>query len=975
MPRRPRPLIALTALALAGGAAPGAAAASDAPAPPSTIAVDNPGDVHDLDPGDGVCLDTAGYCSLRAAVQEANALPGEQTLVLVPRTFWIGLAGRDEDAAATGDLDVTDALVVQGQGAVVDASNVDRALDVRPGGSLRLEGVTLRRGQAGDQDGGLVRADGPLEMRDVTLFRGRTDGDGGAVASTAGLVVDDVRVERVRAERGGAFAISEGPATLTGVVVDDAVAHGAGGVLHVDGSLELQGLTATNSSALEGGVLAVVGGRTRVADADLTGPRATVDGGAVLLVDGELFLNSSRVHGAAAGGDGGGVAVRGGRASLNRTRVENSRAEGSGGAVSATGRGTVSVLRGRLAGNSAVLDGGGLSAEGRAWVQGTRVRNNEAGRRGGGLEVDGGRLDVRRSTVDINSAVEGAGVAARDSWLRVEAVRLAGNEGFVGAGLHLSGDGSSTVLSSSLVDQRAQHVGGGVHADGRGPVSVTGTTFENNLTDDWFLDPGAAQPFLVDGVAVEPAAPPVGDTAVSERAGAGRSLGDGDWLGANGANLRSNRHLWASPEFAEALADLGPASVRMPGGSTSQFWDFATGLFVGTPGIPDEYSPDDEGEGEVDPTPFTLEQMAELSSTSGTSTTWVLNMTTSTLDAQVDALEQAVGLGMDVERVALGNEMWTDEATVLDAYPEPEDYAAVVPEWTAAVRDAVPGVQVSAVGYCKDDAPGMPRKHTWDERVLPLVAEHVDAVSCHPYFSISAGTTEPLDTETEVLDVVAQERHAAGLVRTRIDEFVPEKLDVWANEWGLLRSDAPVIGTHLHGLLVADYGLGLLEVERVRHADLHALLGGIYASVYAYPSVLDAETTQPGVVDVDGPVPVLGRSAVGESARLLFRATGGATSTVPLDLVGGPDARAVQARGARFDGPGSSRALLVNPTAEPLVVDTAAGALAGTTGGETVASTPHEAALADSGPRPRPLVVAEDGALTLPAYSVTLVEL
>ena len=788
------------------------------------------------------------------------------------------------------------------------------------------------------------------------------------MSSSARLLLTDVVVEQTSAGRGGALALAGEPALLTRVEVRDATAQTLGGAVHASNRVEARRLVVRGAAAEQGGGVAVEGGHTRLLDSELGGVRAAGDGGGVLVTAGQASLVGTSVTGATAGGDGGGVAVHRGRAALSRTVVEGNRAEGSGGGLFATSPGSVTVTRGRLADNAAGDDGGALWVRGRAWVFDSEVEGNRAAGTGGGLRVDRGRLDLRRTSVGGNTATVGAGVASRSSWLRVQEADLAANEGFVGAGLHLSGAGSTTVDASRLGGQRASHAGGGVHADGLGPVTVRGSSFEDNVPDDHFLARAGAAAFLVDGVAVQAGPAPTGDTAVVAVEDAGRSLPGGDWLGVNGANLRNQRHLWSSPEFAEAVADLGPASIRLPGGSTSQYWDFATGLFVADEDVPVSIS----SHRTTDTAAVTLEQMADLSRGTGASTTWVVNMTTSTREEQVAALRRAVALGMDVERVALGNEMWTDDERVVAEYPEAEDYAAAVPAWATAVRRAVPGVEVAATGYCGGSAPGNPRKDTWDARVLPLVAEHVDAVSCHPYFSVSSGSTATPTTESAVRELVAQERRQAEAVRTLIDEVVPEGLDVWADEWGLLHTDAELLGTQLHGLLVADYGLGLLELDRVAHADLHALLGGRYSTIYGWTRVLDVG--QPGVVRA-GPVDVLGRSAVGESARLLFRATRGATSTAPLELVGGPDARARLARGARFDGPGGPRALVVNPTAEPLVVGTAGGGLAGATGGQTVAAAPHEAALPGTGPRPQPLVVAEDGALTLPAYSVTLVEL
>ena len=44
---------------------------------------------HDSTPGDGVCLGV-GQCSLRAAITEANALPGADSIVLPAGTYVMG---------------------------------------------------------------------------------------------------------------------------------------------------------------------------------------------------------------------------------------------------------------------------------------------------------------------------------------------------------------------------------------------------------------------------------------------------------------------------------------------------------------------------------------------------------------------------------------------------------------------------------------------------------------------------------------------------------------------------------------------------------------------------------------------------------------------------------------------------------------------------------------------------------------------
>ena len=50
----------------------------------AVFTVNSNGDLADNSPGDGVCNNGAGACTLRAAIQEANALPGDDAIGFDP---------------------------------------------------------------------------------------------------------------------------------------------------------------------------------------------------------------------------------------------------------------------------------------------------------------------------------------------------------------------------------------------------------------------------------------------------------------------------------------------------------------------------------------------------------------------------------------------------------------------------------------------------------------------------------------------------------------------------------------------------------------------------------------------------------------------------------------------------------------------------------------------------------------------------
>lgn len=177
-------------------------------APAAEFVVDTTADSVDAVPGDGECADALDRCSLRAAVQEVNALPGMDRIRLFAGSFVFSIAGREEELAATGDLDVTDDVEIVGAGrdsTIVDADALDTVVEIHPGvGQVRLEALTLRNGFypiengptpcgiPGCGAGGLVNAPGAeLTLYDVAVRDNRSDRQAGAIFNRGGCVRGD----------------------------------------------------------------------------------------------------------------------------------------------------------------------------------------------------------------------------------------------------------------------------------------------------------------------------------------------------------------------------------------------------------------------------------------------------------------------------------------------------------------------------------------------------------------------------------------------------------------------------------------------------------------------------------------------------------------------------------------------------------------------------------------------------------------
>ena len=133
-------------------------------------------------------------CALRGAIIRANAHPGDDVVRLQAGTYTLSIPGADEDSCQTGDLDVTDTVLILGKGpelTVVDAGGDggvnDRVFDVHaPGERLTLRGLTVTGGSPDLGTGGGIRAvEGSLRLETCIVTGNELSGySGTAVYST-----------------------------------------------------------------------------------------------------------------------------------------------------------------------------------------------------------------------------------------------------------------------------------------------------------------------------------------------------------------------------------------------------------------------------------------------------------------------------------------------------------------------------------------------------------------------------------------------------------------------------------------------------------------------------------------------------------------------------------------------------------------------------------------------------------------------
>lgn len=186
----------------------------------ATLVVNDSSDINDINPGNGICETALGssICTLRAAITEANTLPGSDDITVPAGTYTLSMVGADEDLNNSGDLDVTNTLTINGAGqntTIIDANKIDRIFDVIFG-ALTLNSLTVKNGlRSGDVTdatsvgGGVNVGNNTLIINNVAISNNEAGLDGGGIYSNQGNIhINESLIElNTAASRGSGVAI------------------------------------------------------------------------------------------------------------------------------------------------------------------------------------------------------------------------------------------------------------------------------------------------------------------------------------------------------------------------------------------------------------------------------------------------------------------------------------------------------------------------------------------------------------------------------------------------------------------------------------------------------------------------------------------------------------------------------------------------------------------------------------------------
>ncbi len=304
----------------------------------AVIVVNDSGDGTDASPGNGICETAAGngLCTLRAAIGEANALAGDDTIVFDPAVTSISVNGQ---IAISSNIDIIgngpDVLTIQNTAALSTTSRIFNITNF----VVHLHGMTLSGGNV-TGNGGAVQNTGNLTITNCVISDNKASAVGGGVRSTNNLTLIGSRLTNnsSTASTSGGISFAGANLTIDRSSIDGNSSFGNGGGLNVSASVSM----AISNSA-------IVNNTAGASSGGFFTNRGTVT---------NTTVSGNIANGSLATDGGGGVRIQAGANTVSfiaSTITNNSAQNSSAGARSGLWHetGTVNLTNTIIAGNTA----------------------------------------------------------------------------------------------------------------------------------------------------------------------------------------------------------------------------------------------------------------------------------------------------------------------------------------------------------------------------------------------------------------------------------------------------------------------------------------------------------------------------------------------------------------------------------------------------------------------------------------------
>jgi predicted outer membrane repeat protein len=266
----------------------------------------------------------SGIGSLRQAIINANNDPGIET-ILFDTTGIFGDATSDTITLTSGELSVSQAVIIQGTGAnklTISGNNTSSIFNASA--SLSIDGLKITGGKAAN--GGGINSSSSVTVSN-SIFSGNTaTTSGGAIYSTSSATVSNSTFfgNTANSNGGGIYSTNS---TVTDSSIFGNIANLGGGIYSTNATVSNSTLSGNTANSNGGGIFSnASNGSVTISNSTISSNTAKTHGGGIYSTN-NTTLSNSTIFGNTADsdnnnqGDGGGIYKSGGTASISNTII------------------------------------------------------------------------------------------------------------------------------------------------------------------------------------------------------------------------------------------------------------------------------------------------------------------------------------------------------------------------------------------------------------------------------------------------------------------------------------------------------------------------------------------------------------------------------------------------------------------------------------------------------------------------------
>ncbi|MDZ7897728.1 MAG: glycosyl hydrolase [Arcicella sp.] len=167
------------------------------------------------------------------------------------------------------------------------------------------------------------------------------------------------------------------------------------------------------------------------------------------------------------------------------------------------------------------------------------------------------------------------------------------------------------------------------------------------------------------------------------------------------------------------IKSLKPEMIRYPGGTITHSWDWVNGIKIGSSTIP-----------------HPIQDIKTMADATSAKFIFVVDIVNKTIEDQILMLNSIKNLGIPINYIELGNELYGQDNEYVTAFPTGTEYALKATIWAIKLKEVFPNAKIAALLQCRNSNSTNTRLNQWNGLVVSGTNSSVDAYTYHIYIPV-----------------------------------------------------------------------------------------------------------------------------------------------------------------------------------------------------------------------------------------------